>query len=126
MTSSAPQSVADVLIAAAGEALDLAQMADDLQSVIVALSAGADAEGAKVRSEVLVGCQAADMLSQGITGLALYLNRLAASAPDGVMMDAAAAARTLPLGDQAARLGGWARPREAEASGELELFDGQF
>ncbi len=123
MTVSAPRSVAEILVATAGEVETLAQMADDVQSAIVALSAGLGAGATTGRPEALVGCQAADMLSQRLSGLALYLNCLAIAAPQDALMDSAAAALALPLADQAATLGGWSRQHEADPSGELELFD---
>jgi hypothetical protein len=121
MTQAALRSVQDILLAAAGEASELVGLAEDLQLAIVGLGAGM----AGARPEVLMGCQAADMLSQRLSGMVLYLNCLAAAAPEGVVIDTGAAARALPLAEQAAALGGRARrvDPEPDPNGELELFD---
>jgi hypothetical protein len=123
MTLSVPRSVPDILTAAAREAFDLHRMADELQCTIAALSTDLGPGRRRVRPEVLTGCQAADVLSQRLAGLVLYLNCLAIAAPQDALMDTTAAEGVLPMADQAALLGGRARIVEAEPSGELELFD---
>jgi hypothetical protein len=65
-------------------------------------------------------CQAADMLTQRLDGLAVYVGALAAHAPDEAVIDAARAMRGVTLTDQARRLGGLAD--SPAPSGELTLF----
>ncbi len=65
-------------------------------------------------------CQAADMLTQRLDGLAVYVGALAAHAPEEAVIDAARAMRGVTLSDQARRLAGLAA--SPAPSGDLTLF----
>ena len=77
------------------EARDLAM---SLECVVEALGRHAD-------PAEQIECQVADLLTQRLHGLALYVQGLAAT-PAQVRLDARPAASALPLADQAKRLAG--------------------
>ncbi len=73
-------------------------LAERLEVVVEALGAHAD-------PGQMVECQVADLLTQRLGGLALYVQTLAV-APTSALLDIGEAAAALPLRDQARRLGG--------------------
>ena len=83
-----------------------------LELVVEALGAHAD-------PAQMIDCQAADLLTQRLGGLTLYVEQLA-RAPVRACLDIAPAAAALPLRDQARRLLGEAA--DVPASGDLTLF----
>jgi hypothetical protein len=93
----------------AREVTDLAVLGDQLQALITRLviSAGANDPAA------LIEAQAADLLSQRLSGLAAFLRALANAAPSDVMADMDKALRVLTLAEQARRLSSPAPPAEA-------------
>lgn len=112
--------IAEPLRLAAMEVADLARLGDRLQAVIARLSADAG----RTDSVVVIEAQAADLLSQRLTGLAAFLVALADRAPDGAQIDIFDAVMDLSLAEQARRLSGPAQvavPTPAE-TGDLLLF----
>ncbi len=86
----------------AQEADDLVELGDQIQGVISRLV------GAALPSDpsLLVDAQAADLLSQRLSGLANFVKALADAAPAGLAADIGNAIRTLTLAEQARRLSG--------------------
>lgn len=86
----------------AQEATDLVELGDQLQGVISRLV------GAALPSDpsILVDAQAADLLSQRLSGLATFVRALAEAAPAGLAADIDNAIQTLTLAEQARRLSG--------------------
>jgi hypothetical protein len=86
----------------AQEAHDLVNLGDQIQGVISRLV------GAALPSDptLLVDAQAADLLSQRLSGLATFVTALAEAAPAGLAADIEAAIRSLTLAEQARRLSG--------------------
>ena len=101
------------------ELSDLARIADRLQSVVAQLAG----HGALAGEHLIGECQLADLLSQRLLGLAIFLTALAAAAPQGATIDVFDAVQDITLWEQARRLSGFA-PHEAGAvgAGELALF----
>ena len=101
----------------AQEASDLVQLGDQLQGVISRLV------GASLPSDlsILVDAQAADLLSQRLSGLAAFVRALAEAAPAGLAADIDNAIRTLTLAEQARRLSGPSLTPPPE-TGELMTF----
>jgi hypothetical protein len=118
MDGSGKKSFRDALFDAAFETTELARLADGLQGVIGLLCARVP----ELPAELMAECQAADLLSQRISGLAMFLALVAAGAPDHIRVELNAVAQALPLGDQARRLCG-AEGSSAASPGELEVFD---
>ncbi|MDB5438439.1 MAG: hypothetical protein JWM33_866 [Caulobacteraceae bacterium] len=114
----ADRPVRQILQALSDEAAALAVLADGLQSTIVLL-----ADSPQVRLDTLLSCQSADLLSQRLAGLQLFLGALSRTAPIGWMIDPESAASSLPLADQAACLACVPARADRESSGELEVFD---
>jgi hypothetical protein len=86
----------------AQEANDLVNLGDQIQGVISRLV------GAALPRDptLLVDAQAADLLSQRLSGLANFVKALADAAPAGLAADIENAIRTLTLAEQARRLSG--------------------
>jgi hypothetical protein len=110
------------LALAAVEIADLAGLADGLQGVIARLAAQAGCADAELLSEA----QAADLLSQRLTGMAAFLSALASAAPEGVTTDVQAAVIDLTVAEQARRLSGPPPAVAAQTllalSGDVTLF----
>ena len=102
---------------AAVELADLARMGDDLQGVIARLAAQANCADA----ELLAEAQAADLLTQRLTGMAAFLSALATAAPRDVTTDVHAAVIDLTVAEQARRLSG--PPPEVATQTLLALSD---
>jgi hypothetical protein len=113
--------IAEPLRLAALEVADLAHMGDRLQGVIAILSASSG----RPDPSLVVEAQAADLMSQRLTGLAAFLTALANAAPDTAVIDIYDAVMDLTLAEQARRLSGPGRaptPAPATEGGELMLF----
>ncbi|MBS0360497.1 MAG: hypothetical protein JSR98_03885 [Proteobacteria bacterium] len=114
--------LAEPLHLAAVELTELAALSDRLQHAIARMAA----HGA-LDEQFLTEAQAADLLSQRLTGLSAFLRAIAGAAPSGVTTDVHAAVMDLTLAEQARRLGGLP-PAETSAeeppdSGDLFLFE---
>jgi hypothetical protein len=115
----APRPLAESLHLAAGEVDELVELGERLQALIARL---ANAGGAPDLA-TLVEAQAADLLSQRLSGLAAYMRALAAAAPAHVATDVDAAIAALTLTAQTRRLGGPALLQAADAAAEeLDMF----
>ncbi len=109
---------------AAEEIAELARMAEDLQHTIARATEASGSPGLQLMTEF----QAADLLSQRLAGIAMFLNVIADSAPETAVTDVDAAVLDLTLAEQARRLRG---PRPAEkfappepaAHGEFQFFE---
>jgi hypothetical protein len=112
--------IAEPLRLAAMEVADLAHMGDRLQGVIAILSASSG----RPDPSLVMEAQAADLMSQRLTGLAAFLTALAEAAPATAIIDIYDAVMDLTLAEQARRLSGPGRaPAPAAAEGgELMLF----
>ena len=115
--------LAEPLHLAAVELTELAALSDRLQHAMGRLTEQHGAPDAAFLTEA----QAADLLSQRLTGLAAFLRVIAATAPQGVTTDVYAAVMDLTLSEQARRLGGLppaaADPADDPAdSGDFQLF----
>lgn len=108
--------ISEVLDAAVLEVQELVHMADELQATIVLMGVSGDDPG------MVIGCQAADLLSQRLSGLVQLLENLALATPGNAVLDFDPVGLT--LASQAARFGGGAPP-PLESAGELDLFDVQ-
>ena len=115
--------IAEPLRLAALEVADLARLGDRLQGVIASLSAN---HSGRPDPGLVIEAQAADLLSQRLTGMAAFLSALASAAPQGVTTDVHAAVMDLTLAEQARRLGGPslapAGPVAPADGGDLVLF----
>jgi len=115
--SSSAQPLPDILRRTADEAADLARLSDGLQGMVARLVS----EGANLR--VLEDAQAADLLTQRLSGLAAILRGLARVASPDVSADIGAALAALPLADQARRLAGHADPAAPDTGDTLLFWD---
>lgn len=86
----------------AQEASDLVNLGDQIQGVISRLVSAALPSD----PSLMIDAQAADLLSQRLSGLASFVGALAEAAPAGLAADIEAATRTLTLAEQARRLSG--------------------
>ena len=114
--------LAEPLHLAAVELTELAALSDRLQHAIARMVA---AHGV-LDADVLTEAQAADLLSQRLTGLSAFLRAIAGAAPSGVTTDVHAAVMDLTLAEQARRLRGLppiAAAEEPPDSGDLFLFE---
>jgi len=108
--------LAESLDLVAREVTDLVAIGDQLQELIarLVLTSGAGDPAAMIEA------QAADLLSQRLTGLAAFVRALADAAPTDVAADIDGALRLLTLAEQARRL---SNPAHAPAdTGELMTF----
>ena len=112
------QPIGEPLGVAAMELLDLARLADRIETLIADLVV----RGGVSDPAVLVECQIADLLSQRLVGLAAFLAALAAAVPADARVDVAVAVRGLALSDQARCLAALA-PGDVRVEGELTLFE---
>ena len=121
MDCAGSKSFRDALFDSAFEATELARLAEGLQGLIGRLCA----RTADLPVELMADCQAADLLSQRLSGLAMFLALVAAGAPDSIRVDLSAVAEALPLADQARRLCGAGQGGQADGqdAGDLEVFD---
>ncbi|HET6969957.1 MAG TPA: hypothetical protein VFH92_02430 [Phenylobacterium sp.] len=112
--------LAESLSLVAEEVDDLVSLAETVQTVISRLAVGA---GDLPDTALMVDAQAADLLSQRLSGLAAFVRALAEAAPCDLSADIEDAVRALTLSEQARRLAGplLAPPAEAGA-GELTTF----
>lgn len=103
----------------AQEASDLVNLGDRLQGVISRLV------GAALPSDpsLIIDAQAADLLSQRLSGLASFVGALAEAAPAGLAADIEAAIRTLTLAEQARRLSGPSMSPAPEAGEQMTFWD---
>lgn len=92
--------LADVLCRSGHELRNLAHIADHLQVIINGLIL----EGDKAYSKELSELQHLDRLQQAISGIATFLDALAATAPPHWLVDANQASRAVNLSDLASRL----------------------
>lgn len=90
--------LAESLDLVAREVSDLVAVGDQLQALISRLMVSASDSGA------LVEAQAADLLSQRLSGLAAFVRALADAAPLDASADINGALRLVTLADQARRL----------------------
>lgn len=109
---------------AAEEIAELARMADELQRMIVRVTE----TNAPRDLQFMTEFQAADLLSQRLAGIAMFLNVIADSAPETAVADVDAAVLDLTLAEQARRLRGSRAadtfaPPEPEAHGEFQFFE---
>jgi hypothetical protein len=110
--------LAESLHLAAGEVDELVELGERMQGLIARL---ANAGGPPDLS-IMIEAQAADLLSQRLSGLAAYMRALAAAAPD-VATNVEGAIAALTLTAQARRLAGPAPLPTAEpAADELDMF----
>lgn len=93
----------------AREVTDLVALGDQLQELITRLVASAGPSD----PAALIEAQAADLLSQRLSGLAAFVRALAHAAPSDVTADIGKALRVLTLAEQARRLSGPASTAEA-------------
>lgn len=98
----------------AREVTDLAELGDQLQALILRLMIPGQHDPA-----ALIEAQAADLLSQRLSGLAAFIRALADAAPDDVTADIDKALRVLTLAEQARRL---SSPAPAPEAAELMTF----
>jgi len=112
--------ISEPLRLAAMEVADLAHLGDRLQGVIAILSASS----ARPDPNMVMEAQAADLMSQRLTGLAAFLTALAEAAPATAVVDIYDAVMDLTLAEQARRLSGpgHAPAPAAVEGGELMLF----
>ncbi|TAL31462.1 hypothetical protein [Phenylobacterium sp.] len=101
----------------AQEASDLVNLGDQIQGVISRLVSAALPSD----PSLLIDAQAADLLSQRLSGLANFVGALAEAAPAGLAADIEAAIRTLTLAEQARRLSG-PTMSPAPETGEMMTF----
>jgi len=106
--------LAQVLRSAATELAELAALADHLECALPSAEGLLDLGLAE-------RFQAADLLTQRLSGLTLLFDALADAAPRDVALDVRGATDTLKLAEQARRFLGHA-PTTAVASGEVLLF----
>ena len=102
----------------AREVADLADLADQVQALIVRLAGGAGAADAVV----LIEAQAIDLLSQRLGGLAAFVRALAEAAPQDLPADVAHAVSALTLAEQARRLSGALPASTPDPGGEPITF----
>jgi hypothetical protein len=115
----AERPLAESLHLAAGEVDDLVDLVERLQALIARL---ANAGGAPDLS-TMIEAQAADLLSQRLSGLAAYMRALANAAPGHVATDVESAIGALTLTAQARRLAGpTPLPAVDTAAEELDMF----
>ena len=111
--------IGDALAVIAGELADLARLGDQVEAIIADLVG----QAGKVSPDLLRRCQAADLLSQRLAGVAAFVNAVGQVAPANVTFDVLAAVRTVTLADQANRLSGRSVTALQSAHGELALFE---
>ena len=113
------RSLDEALGRAAAELGDMAQTSERLQAVIAELMARTGPKSVGL----IADCQLADLLSQRLVGLAVFVTALAAVAPQNVPIDALDALQDVTLSGQARRLLGLGAAAEADdQAGELALF----
>jgi hypothetical protein len=105
------------LAATAMELADLASIANELEHTTTGIDGRLD-------DLTISRLQMADVLTQRLAGLTVFVTALADSAPDGVSLDVGEAVLQLTLADQAARLCGAPPPRvwHEQDDGDLMLF----
>ena len=114
--------IAEPMRLAAREAAELVKLSDGLQIVIARLAA---CEG-RPSAELVMEGQAADLLSQRLSGLSVFLEALADAAPKDARTDVRAAIDGLLLAKQARKLAGPAAAVDAADpvdAGDLCLFE---
>ena len=102
----------------AREVADLAQLADQLQGLILRLATSAGAPD----PVVLIEAQAVDLFSQRLVGLAAFVRALADAAPQDISANVAEAVRALTLTEQARRLSGETPAPAPDPAGEPTTF----
>jgi len=102
----------------AHEVSDLVRLAERLQTVIAHLAAGGPAPDLNI----LIDAQAADLLTQRLAGLAVFVQALSQAAPVEVSADVEAAVRALTLSEQARRLSGIISAVQPEGAGDTLTF----
>lgn len=114
----ARQTLAGSLDLVAQEVTDLVALGDQLQSLISRLVVAAPSDPSAV-----IEAQAADLLSQRLSGLAAFVRALAEAAPAGVGADIESALRVLTLTEQARRLSSASSaPTPAPDAGDVLTF----
>jgi Lon protease-like protein len=103
----------------AREVTDLAELGDQLQGLISRLVVAAGPGD----PSAMIEAQAADLLSQRLTGLASFVRALADAAPDDLAADIASAMRLLTLAEQARRLSNPDVPSVAEVGDPMTFWD---
>jgi hypothetical protein len=111
--------LAESLDLVAREVTDLVAVGDQLQDLISRLVAAA----AVSDPSALMEAQAADLLSQRLSGLAAFVRALADAAPSDVSADIDGALRLLTLTEQARRLSSPAPAPAADAGEALTFWD---
>lgn len=109
--------LAESLDLVAREVTDLVVLGDQLQDLISRLVVTA----AATDPNALMEAQAADLLSQRLSGLAAFVRALADAAPTDVSADIESALRVLTLTEQARRLSNPGSPPAIDA-GEVTTF----
>jgi len=117
--SGKPACLRESLDLVAQEASDLVALGDQLQGVISRLV------GASLPNDptILIDAQAADLLSQRLSGLAGFVRALADAAPAGLAADIENAIRTLTLAEQARRLSGPSLAPPPETGDVMTFWD---
>jgi hypothetical protein len=111
--------LAESLDLVAQEVTDLIAIGDQLQDLISRLVVTAAASD----PNALMEAQAADLLSQRLSGLAAFVRALAHAAPADVGADIGSALRVLTLTEQARRLSNPDSPPAVEAGEVLTFWD---
>lgn len=119
MAESSVQPLHAPLRQAALELADLARVGDELEEIIARMAAAQE----RPDPELLVEAQAADLLSQRLTGVASFLQALADATPQDLMIDVRAALSGLTLSEQVRRLSGPTQGELTAEAGDLMLFD---
>jgi Lon protease-like protein len=111
--------LAESLDLVAREVTDLVAVGDQLQDLISRLVAAAGASD----PSAMVEAQAADLLSQRLSGLAAFVRALAEAAPLDASADIDGALRLLTLTEQARRLSNPTSPPAVDAGEALTFWD---
>lgn len=111
--------LAESLDLVAREVTDLVAVGDQLQELISRLVVTAAASD----PNALIEAQAADLLSQRLSGLAAFVRALADAAPADVSADIEGALRLLTLTEQARRLSSPASPSATDAEEAHTFWD---